>query len=63
MNARMNAPSDPRLPPGAARCPGPSTADIIGSETDHPPAALTEQSYHFLGDRDLPSALYLAGIL
>ena len=58
MNARLNAPSDPHLPPGAARCPGPSTADIIGSEHDQPPPALTQQSYQFLGDADLPFQRY-----
>jgi len=58
MNARLTALSDPSLAPGEARCPGPSTADIIGAETDQPPAALTEQSYHFLGDSDLPFARY-----
>ncbi len=58
MNLRMSTPSDPTLAPGEARCPGPSTADIIGPEADHPPAALTEQSYQFLGDKDLPFSRY-----
>ncbi|SDN82620.1 aromatic ring-hydroxylating oxygenase subunit alpha [Pseudomonas jinjuensis] len=44
--------------PGEARCPGASTADIIASDGDHAPAHLTEQSYRFLGDADIPFERY-----
>ncbi|MEM9621541.1 MAG: aromatic ring-hydroxylating dioxygenase subunit alpha [Pseudomonadota bacterium] len=52
------AQSDPRLEPGEARCPGPSAQDIIATDADHPPAALTQQSYTFLGDEDIPWSRY-----
>lgn len=44
--------------PGNARCPGPSTKDIILADGDNAPAALTEESYQFLGDEDVPFARY-----
>ena len=53
----MNKPVEP-LAPGAARCPGPSTAEIIHADGDHPPAHLTEQSYQFIGDADIPFSRY-----
>jgi phenylpropionate dioxygenase-like ring-hydroxylating dioxygenase large terminal subunit len=46
------------LVPGAARCPGPSTADIIKADGDHAPAHLTQPSYEFLGDQDIPFSRY-----
>lgn len=52
MNQALN------LAPGEARCPGSSTAEIIASDGDHAPAHLTEQSYRFLGDADIPFARY-----
>ncbi|MEM6708705.1 MAG: aromatic ring-hydroxylating dioxygenase subunit alpha [Pseudomonadota bacterium] len=42
-----------KLPPGTARCPGPSMQDIIATDGDNAPAALREQRYAFLGDGDL----------
>lgn len=39
--------------PGEARCPGPSTRDLILADSTAPPAALLEQSYTFLGDEDV----------
>jgi len=50
----LTKPSDPSLPPGAARCPGPSTRDIIVSDGDQVPGALLEERYEFLGDEDIP---------
>ena len=44
----LTAPSDPSLAPGEARCPGPSTRDIILAEADGAPEALTAESYQFL---------------
>ena len=46
------------LAPGEARCPGASTADIIASDGDHAPAHLTDPSYRFLGDEDIPYEHY-----
>lgn len=53
----MNKPFEP-LEPGAARCPGPSTADIIRRDGDHAPAHLTQESYTFLGDDDIAYSRY-----
>lgn len=41
------------LAPGMARCPGPSTRDIIFADNDAPPAVLTAESYTFRGDADI----------
>lgn len=48
----------PTLAPGEARCPGPSTADIIRSDGDHVPPVIVEQSYQFLGDADVSYDAY-----
>ncbi|MFT4656654.1 MAG: phenylpropionate dioxygenase-like ring-hydroxylating dioxygenase large terminal subunit [Ilumatobacter sp.] len=40
--------------PGDARCPGPSTRDLILGDSVLPPPPLLEQSYSFEGDHDLP---------
>ncbi len=54
---------DPRdgdrpLAPGEARCPGPSTRDLILADGWATPPALTVQSYEFLGDTDVPYERY-----
>ncbi len=54
----LTQPSDPSLAPGEARCPGPSTREIILQDNDGAPAALTAESYQFLGDADIPYARY-----
>jgi phenylpropionate dioxygenase-like ring-hydroxylating dioxygenase large terminal subunit len=54
----MAADVDPKLPPGAARCPGPSTRDIIVADGDSVPAALLEERYAFLGDADIDYERY-----
>lgn len=54
----LTLPSDPSLPPGAARCPGPSTRDIILAEDDGAPAVLTDESYEYLGNEDIPFSRY-----
>ncbi len=54
----LSAPGDLNLAPGEARCPGPSTREIILADGDKPPAALTAESYTFLGDQDIPFARY-----
>ena len=46
------------LSPGEARCPGPSTSDIILQDAQKPPAAITTESYTFLGDDDIAYARY-----
>ncbi|MFM8353397.1 MAG: aromatic ring-hydroxylating oxygenase subunit alpha [Gammaproteobacteria bacterium] len=43
---------------GDARCPGPSTRDIIARDRVSAPAPLLEEHYRFLGDADLPFARY-----
>lgn len=50
--------ADRSLAPGEARCPGPSTREIIERDRDGAPVALTTESYRFLGDEDLPFARY-----
>ncbi len=42
--------------PGDARCPGPSTRDIMLGDSTPPPTPLLEESYAFLGDDDVPYA-------
>jgi phenylpropionate dioxygenase-like ring-hydroxylating dioxygenase large terminal subunit len=54
----LTQPGDLSLPPGAARCPGPSTQDIIRGEDSARHAALTDERYQFLGDEDLPFSRY-----
>ena len=54
----LTQPGDPKLAPGQARCPGPSTADIILAEGDSAPTALTAQAYTFLGDQDIAFSRY-----
>lgn len=58
MKPDLTAPADPALAPGEARCPGPSMQDILDADGDHPPAAMRQQAYTFLGDADLPFARY-----
>ncbi len=40
--------------PGEARCPGPSTRDIVLGDSTPPPAPLLEESYEFEGSDDVP---------
>ena len=58
MDYDLTKPADPTLAPGDARCPGPSTRDIILKEQDGAPAALTAESWSFLGDEDIPFSRY-----
>jgi phenylpropionate dioxygenase-like ring-hydroxylating dioxygenase large terminal subunit len=51
------------LAPGEARCPGPSTRDLILADGWATPPALTEQSYRFLGDADLPYERYTSPVV
>ncbi len=51
-------PSDPSLPPGAARCPGPSPQDVLNQDGDQVPAALRAQAYEYLGNEDLSYERY-----
>jgi hypothetical protein len=56
---RLDAdPPHEALAPGEARCPGPSTRELILADGWLTPPALTAQSYRFLGDADLPYARY-----
>jgi phenylpropionate dioxygenase-like ring-hydroxylating dioxygenase large terminal subunit len=58
MTHDLSQPSDSNLPPGSARCPGPSTKDVILRDRHAAPAALTAESYRFLGDADIPFSRY-----
>jgi phenylpropionate dioxygenase-like ring-hydroxylating dioxygenase large terminal subunit len=51
-------PGDPELAEGEARCPGPSTRDIILADGDGAPATLTEEHYRFLGEQDIAFSRY-----
>ena len=54
----LTQPSDAALAPGEARCPGPSTREIILQDAGGAPRALTDESYEFLGSDDIPYARY-----
>ena len=55
------APEDLAAPPaGSARCPGPSTRDIILADGWKVPEALVQESYEFLGDQDISYDRYLS---
>lgn len=58
MSYDIYAPGDPTLAPGEARCPGPSTQDLIASDSRGLPAPLRAQRYEFLGDEDVPFSRY-----
>jgi phenylpropionate dioxygenase-like ring-hydroxylating dioxygenase large terminal subunit len=58
MSYDLSAPADPRLAPGVARCPGPSTREIIERDPVRAPSPITEESYTFLGDADVPFSRY-----
>lgn len=51
--------ADP-LRAGEARCPGPSTRDLILADGQTPPDALIEQRYAFLGDADIGYDRYVS---
>lgn len=54
----MNVQNPDSMKPGEARCPGPSTKDIILSDGWDVPEALVAESYEFLGDEDIPYERY-----
>jgi phenylpropionate dioxygenase-like ring-hydroxylating dioxygenase large terminal subunit len=54
----LTRPSDARLAPGDARCPGPSTREILLQDSGGTPQALTAEQYTFLGNEDIPFARY-----
>jgi phenylpropionate dioxygenase-like ring-hydroxylating dioxygenase large terminal subunit len=55
----LTAPADPTLKKGEARCPGPSTQDLLRSEPSNVrDPALLIASDAFLGDEDLPFSRY-----
>ena len=47
-----------KLAPGDARCPAISTQDIILKDKVAAPAWVRSESYHFLGDEDIPTERY-----
>jgi phenylpropionate dioxygenase-like ring-hydroxylating dioxygenase large terminal subunit len=59
----LSRPSDPALAPGAARCPGPSTRELLLADGDGTPEVLLTESYDFLGDEDIAFARYTSGEL
>jgi len=58
MSYDLSAPADPTLAPGDARCPGPSTREVILRDAAAAPAAIVEEAYQFLGDADVPFSRY-----
>ncbi|MEN3975954.1 aromatic ring-hydroxylating dioxygenase subunit alpha [Emcibacter sp. SYSU 3D8] len=54
----MNIQNPQALKPGEARCPGPSTRDLILRDGWQVPAALIAEDYTFLGDDDMPYERY-----
>ncbi len=58
MTYDLTRPAAAGLAPGEARCPGPSTRDIILQDADGAPPPITAESYEFLGDADIPFARY-----
>jgi phenylpropionate dioxygenase-like ring-hydroxylating dioxygenase large terminal subunit len=54
----MNVEANTSLRPGEARCPGPSTRDLILRDGWKVPAALIAEDYTFLGDEDMPYERY-----
>jgi phenylpropionate dioxygenase-like ring-hydroxylating dioxygenase large terminal subunit len=52
----VQTPETPR--PGEARCPGPSTRELILRDGWPVPEALVAESYRFLGDEDIPYERY-----
>ena len=56
----LTKPSDPALPLGEARCPGPSMQDIMDADGDNPPAAMRTEQYEFLGDEDIGFDRYIS---
>jgi phenylpropionate dioxygenase-like ring-hydroxylating dioxygenase large terminal subunit len=51
--------TDTRLPnPGFARCPAPSTKELLQRDRGGAPAPLLEESYEFRGDADIPYESY-----
>ena len=58
MGHDLTAPGDPQLAPGDARCPGPSTRELIAADDITPPDPLLEDNYEFLGDGDIPFVRY-----
>jgi phenylpropionate dioxygenase-like ring-hydroxylating dioxygenase large terminal subunit len=53
-------PSDPKLPPGAARCPGPSYQDILDVDGGPVPPAMRLQQYEYLGSEDIGFERYFS---
>lgn len=54
----MNVENPKNLKPGEARCPGPSTKEMILSDGWDVPEQLVAESYEFLGDEDIPYERY-----
>jgi phenylpropionate dioxygenase-like ring-hydroxylating dioxygenase large terminal subunit len=54
----MNVQNPDKMKPGEARCPGPSTRDLILRDGWKVPDELVAESYEFLGDQDIPYDRY-----
>jgi phenylpropionate dioxygenase-like ring-hydroxylating dioxygenase large terminal subunit len=54
----MNIQNPKSLKPGEARCPGPSTRELILRDGWQVPDALVAEDYTFLGDEDMPYERY-----
>ncbi|MEN3951301.1 aromatic ring-hydroxylating dioxygenase subunit alpha [Iodidimonas sp. SYSU 1G8] len=59
----MNVQAHETLEPGEARCPGPSTRDLILRDGWNVPPELVTESYEFLGDEDIPYERYTSRAL
>lgn len=58
MNKSLDPTGGAPQDPGSARCPGPSTRDIILADNDGAPKAITTEAYAFMGDADVPYDRY-----
>jgi len=54
----MNIEKPERMKPGEARCPGPSTREIILADGCDVPDQLVAEAYQFMGDEDVPYERY-----
>jgi hypothetical protein len=48
----------PNMKPGEARCPGPSTRELVLSDGWELPAQLLAENYVYMGDEDIPFERY-----
>ena len=54
----MDTVTSKRSTSDVARCPGPTPRDVIQADVNRAPAVVTEESYRYLGDEDVPFERY-----